>query len=122
MGYSLGGGFYVDQACADRGGLDEDKTALPYPFESGNELLALCQANDLRISQLMLENEKAWRSEDTIRTELLKIWHAMRDSIENGLKATGRLPGGLNVRRRANALHQQLLSPPAQQRLIVSSF
>jgi L-serine dehydratase len=26
------------------------------------------------------------------------------------------------VRRRANALHQQLLSPPAQQRLIVSSF
>ncbi|HBM43806.1 MAG TPA: L-serine ammonia-lyase [Halomonas sp.] len=120
--YSLGGGFYVDQACADQGGLDEDKTALPYPFESGNELLALCQANDLRISQLMLENEKAWRSEDTIRTELLKIWHAMRDSIENGLKATGRLPGGLNVRRRANALHQQLLSPPAQQRLIVSSF
>ena len=61
--YSLGGGFYVDQACADQGGLDEDKTALPYPFETANELLALCQTNGLRISELMFENEKAWRSE-----------------------------------------------------------
>ena len=50
--YSLGGGFYVDQACADQGGLDEDKTALPYPFETANELLALCQTNGLRISEL----------------------------------------------------------------------
>ncbi|HBP42880.1 MAG: L-serine ammonia-lyase [Vreelandella alkaliphila] len=120
--YSLGGGFYVDQACADQGGLDEDKTALPYPFETANELLALCQTNGLRISELMFENEKAWRSEEVIRTELLTIWQAMRTSIENGLKATGHLPGGLNVRRRAHSLHQQLLSPPQNQRLIVSSF
>jgi L-serine dehydratase len=120
--YSLGGGFYVDQACADQGGLDEDKTALPYPFESANELLALCQQHDLRISELMLENEKAWRSEASIRQTLLTIWQAMRQSIDNGLKATGRLPGGLNVRRRAHALHQQLLAPPDHQRLIVTSF
>ncbi|GED46528.1 L-serine dehydratase [Vreelandella aquamarina] len=120
--YSLGGGFYVDQACADRGGLDEDKTALPYPFESANELLTLCQQHGLSISELMLENEKAWRSEAAIRDELLTIWHAMRQSIDNGLEATGRLPGGLNVRRRAHSLHQQLLSPPDNQRLIVTSF
>ncbi|WP_434986485.1 L-serine ammonia-lyase [Vreelandella zhaodongensis] len=120
--YSLGGGFYVDQASADQGGIGEDKTALPYPFETANELLAQCHTHGLSISELMLENEKAWRSEEAIRTELLTIWQVMRESIDNGLGATGHLPGGLNVRRRAHGLHQQLLSPPPNQRLIVSSF
>ncbi|MCA8863544.1 MULTISPECIES: L-serine ammonia-lyase [unclassified Halomonas] len=120
--YSLGGGFYVDQAKADQGEMGEDATELTYPFNTAAELLALCQQHQLRISQLMLENEKAWRSESAIREELLTIWHAMSDSIENGLRATGHLPGGLNVRRRAQLLHQQLLNPPANQRLIVSSF
>tara|TARA_R110000824_G_scaffold50961_3_gene142206 strand:- start:58976 stop:60343 length:1368 start_codon:yes stop_codon:yes gene_type:complete len=120
--YSLGGGFYVDQAKADQGEVDEDSTPLTYPFNTAEELLALCRQHQLRISQLMLENEKAWRSESAIREELLTIWHAMSDSIDNGLRATGHLPGGLNVRRRAQSLHQQLLSPPENQRLIVSSF
>ncbi|MBT2771476.1 L-serine ammonia-lyase [Halomonas sp. ISL-60] len=120
--YSLGGGFYVDQAKADQGEVGEDATELPFPFNTAAELLALCQQHQLRISQLMLENEKAWRTEATIREELLTIWHAMSDSIENGLRATGHLPGGLNVRRRAQLLHQQLLHPPENQRLIVSSF
>lgn len=120
--YSLGGGFYVDQAKADQGEVGEDATELPYPFNTAAELLALCQQHQLRISQLMLENEKAWRSESAIREELMTIWHAMSDSIENGLRATGHLPGGLNVRRRAQLLHQQLLNPPENQRLIVSSF
>ncbi|NYT72437.1 L-serine ammonia-lyase [Halomonas sp. QX-2] len=120
--YSLGGGFYVDQAKADQGEVGEDATELTYPFNTAAELLALCQQHQLRISQLMLENEKAWRSESAIREELLAIWHAMSDSIENGLRATGHLPGGLNVRRRAQLLHQQLLHPPENQRLIVSSF
>lgn len=120
--YSLGGGFYVDQAQADQGEVVEDATELAYPFNTAAELLALCQQHQLRISQLMLENEKAWRSESTLREELLAIWYAMSDSIENGLRATGHLPGGLKVRRRARLLHQQLLNPPANQQLIVSSF
>lgn len=120
--YSLGGGFYVDQAKADQGEVGEDSTVLTYPFNTAAELLSLCHQHQLRISQLMLANEKAWRSEAAIREELLSIWHAMSDSIENGLRATGHLPGGLNVRRRAQLLHQQLLHPPENQRLIVSSF
>lgn len=120
--YSLGGGFYVDQAKADQGEVGEDATELPFPFNTAAELLALCQQHQLRISQLMLENEKAWRTEAVIREELLTIWHAMSDSIDNGLRATGHLPGGLNVRRRAQMLHQALLHPPTNQRMIVTSF
>ncbi|MDN6179500.1 MAG: L-serine ammonia-lyase [Halomonas subglaciescola] len=119
--YSLGGGFYVDQATADRGGSDEDTTALPYAFTSAAELLALCHEHGLCISELMLANERVWRSEAEIRRSLLHIWAAMRESIDNGLAAQGHLPGGLNVRRRARQLHEQL-QHPQDQRLIVTSF
>ncbi|MCS2609700.1 L-serine ammonia-lyase [Halomonas dongshanensis] len=120
--YSLGGGFYIDEEQASRGGLDEDTTVLDYPFDTAEELLHLCQTHELRISELMLANELAWRSEAEVRRQLVDIWHAMRDCIDSGLAATGHLPGGLNVRRRARQLHQQLNHPAKDQKLIVSSF
>lgn len=119
--YSLGGGFYVDQATADRGGCDEDTTALPHAFTSAAELLTLCRRHEMSISQLMMANELTWRSESDIRESLLQIWSAMRDSIDKGLEADGNLPGGLNVRRRAHQLHQQL-EQPQDPGLIVSTF
>lgn len=57
--YSVGGGFVVDAAQAASGVLDADTTVLPYDFNSAVELLELCKQNDLRVSQLMLENEKS---------------------------------------------------------------
>lgn len=119
--YSLGGGFYVDQATADRGGCNEDTTALPHAFTSAAELLTLCRRHEMSISQLMMANELTWRSESDIRESLLQIWSAMRDSIDKGLEADGNLPGGLNVRRRAHQLHQQL-EQPQDPGLIVSTF
>ncbi|MDN6297510.1 MAG: L-serine ammonia-lyase [Halomonas sp.] len=119
--YSLGGGFYVDQATADSDGAEEDATVLPYAFSSAAELLALCRQNELSISQLMLANERVWRDEADIRRSLLHVWAAMRESIDNGLAARGHLPGGLNVRRRARQIHEQL-QHPQDQRLIVTSF
>ena len=74
--------------------LDADETVLPYDFNSAAELLSLCKQNDLRVSQLMMENEKAWRSEEEIRAGLLKLWHAMQECVNNGLKYEGTLPGG----------------------------
>ena len=82
--YSVGGGFVVDAAQAASGVLDADTTVLPYDFNSAVELLELCKQNDLRVSQLMLENEKVWRSEAEIRAGLLKLWHAMQACVENG--------------------------------------
>ncbi|MYL23218.1 L-serine ammonia-lyase [Halomonas alkaliantarctica] len=120
--YSLGGGFYIDQAQAQAGDIGEDTTPLPYPFDSAAELLARCNTHGLSISQLMLENEKAWRDETDIRQGLLTLWAAMRDSINNGLRARGHLPGGLGVRRRAHELHQRLLHPADNERVIVSTF
>lgn len=106
--YSVGGGFVVDAAQAASGVLDADTTELPYDFNSAAELLELCQRHNLRVSQLMLENEKVWRSEAEIRAGLLALWRAMQECVENGLREEGILPGGLNVRRRAARLHRSL--------------
>ncbi|MBD1554925.1 L-serine ammonia-lyase [Pseudomonas typographi] len=106
--YSVGGGFVVDAAQAASGVLDADATELPYDFNSAAELLALCRRHGLGVSQLMLENEKVWRSEAEIRAGLLTLWHAMQACVEQGLREEGILPGGLNVRRRAARLHRSL--------------
>jgi len=120
--YSIGGGFVVDEAQAARGELDADTTSLPYDFNTAAELMALCRMHGLRISELMLENEKAWRSEADVRAGLWEIWQAMRACVDQGLHQEGVLPGGLNVRRRASALHRRLLAAEDDASLIASTF
>ncbi|POA18404.1 MULTISPECIES: L-serine ammonia-lyase [unclassified Pseudomonas] len=106
--YSVGGGFVVDEAQASSGVVDLDSTVLPYDFSSAAELLALCRTHNLRVAELMMANERVWRSEEEIRSGLMKLWRAMQDCVEQGLKHEGILPGGLNVRRRAAKLHRSL--------------
>lgn len=106
--YSVGGGFVVDAEQAASGQLDQDHTVLPYDFNSAEQLLQLCQSSGLRVSELMMANEKAWRSEAEIRSGLMRLWLAMRECVEQGLKHEGILPGGLNVKRRAAKLHRSL--------------
>ncbi|WP_372610783.1 L-serine ammonia-lyase [Halomonas sp.] len=120
--YSVGGGFVIDEAQASSGELDSDTTDLPYEFDSAAELMALCRQHNLRISELMLENEKAWRGEAEIRAGLCEIWQAMQACVEKGLEAEGVLPGGLNVRRRARSLHQRLLGMEDDRSMIASTF
>jgi L-serine dehydratase len=106
--YSVGGGFVVndDGTAAPAGGVREAR--LPYPFKTGAELLALCQQHGLSISTLMLENEKALRSEAQVRSSLLRIWEVMQACVKRGCEREGLLPGGLKVKRRAAAIHRKL--------------
>jgi len=106
--YSVGGGFVVDEDAAGSDRITEDKTELPYPFRSGEELLDMCEANNLSISELMMENEKAWRTEEEIREGILHLWQVMKECVQNGFTKEGILPGGLKVKRRAPTLHTDL--------------
>ena len=106
--YSVGGGFVVHENAKGEPVIVEDQTHLTYPLNSGDELLALCEEHGLSISQLMLENEKAWRSESDTRNGLLEIWHVMQQCVERGCVTEGVLPGGLKVKRRAPRLYRQL--------------
>ncbi|MBV2353374.1 L-serine ammonia-lyase [Streptomyces sp. J2-1] len=106
--YSVGGGFVVDEEAVGADRIKLDDTALKYPFRTGDELLRLTRETGLSISSLMLENERAWRTEEEIHDGLLEIWQVMRDCVRRGLSREGILPGGLRVRRRAAKSARQL--------------
>lgn len=106
--YSVGGGFVVDEEAVGADRIVLDDTVLKYPFRTGDELLRLTKETGLSISSLMLENERAWRSEEEIRAGLLEIWRVMRECVSRGMSREGILPGGLKVRRRAAITARQL--------------
>ncbi|MFC9508726.1 L-serine ammonia-lyase [Streptomyces sp. NPDC057002] len=108
--YSVGGGFVVDEEAVGADRIKLDDTALKYPFRTGDELLRMAQESGLSISAMMLENERAWRTEEEIREGLLEIWQVMRDCVARGLSQEGILPGGLKVRRRAANTARKLRS------------
>jgi len=110
--YSVGGGFVVNQDEAAEDRIVADETELPYPYHSGDELLAQCQDHGLDIAQLMYANEQAWRSTSDIDAGLDEIWAAMQACVARGIRAAGTLPGGLHVTRRAPSLHAELSSKP----------
>lgn len=107
--YSIGGGFVIDESEATADAHLVPQVELPYEFNNAVELLRLCEENRLSVSQLMMENEKVWRSEREIRDGLMDIWAAMKECIANGLHSEGILPGGLHVKRRAMSLHKSLI-------------
>ncbi|MEW2165914.1 L-serine ammonia-lyase [Streptomyces sp. NPDC007084] len=106
--YSVGGGFVVDEDAVGEDRIKLDDTVLKYPFRTGDELLRLTQETGLSISALMLENERAWRTEEEIREGLLAIWRVMQACVSRGMSREGILPGGLKVRRRAAHSARQL--------------
>ncbi|MFE1249351.1 L-serine ammonia-lyase [Streptomyces sp. NPDC058766] len=115
--YSVGGGFVVDEDAVGADRIKLDDTVLKYPFRTGDELLRLTEETGLSISALMLENERAWRTEEEIRAGLLEIWRVMQACVARGMSREGILPGGLKVRRRAANTARKLRSEGAPQAL-----
>ncbi|MGC4829884.1 L-serine ammonia-lyase [Micromonospora arida] len=106
--YSVGGGFVVDEAAAGADRIKPDSTVVRYPFLTGAQLLDVTTRTGLSISEVMLANERSWRSEADIRAGLLEIWRVMQECVQRGCERDGVLPGGLKVRRRAAELRRGL--------------
>jgi L-serine dehydratase len=106
--YSVGGGFVLGEDEAGRPAVVADTTPVPYPFNSGAELLAHAAATGLPVSGIMLANELVRRDKADVEAGLLRIWAVMCECVERGCSAEGVLPGGLKVRRRARALRETL--------------
>ena len=106
--YSVGGGFVVDEAATGADRVVVDETPLRYPFTTGAGLLAICESEGLSVSQVMLANEAAWRTEAEIREGMLHLWSVMAECVQSGYHREGVLPGGLRVPRRAPALYRDL--------------
>jgi L-serine dehydratase len=104
---SVGGGFVVTVGASNVNVLTAYQQ-VPYPFTSGDQLLALCKQHGLTISEVMWANERTWREDDEIRTQLLYLWRVMRECVQRGLTHEGTLPGPFKVQRRAPVLAAQL--------------
>ena len=112
--YSIGGGFIVNDTEIKQHVDHLDSNKVPYPFDTGAELLAICKQTGKSIAEIVMENEKTKHTEAEIRAGVLKIWEVMKTCIERGCRETGILPGGLKVKRRAHDLYQRLLEQEKQ--------
>lgn len=111
--FSIGGGFILDKdQMANRKGNEaasSNEARIPYSFTTASELLALCQEHSLSIAELVMANETFTRSKESVFADALEIANVMSGSVKRGLQKEGILPGGLNVKRRAPHLYQQLM-------------
>ncbi|KAH0836625.1 serine dehydratase alpha chain-domain-containing protein [Lanmaoa asiatica] len=135
--FSVGGGFVVNEKTKEKGDAiptqpeANDPGHPPYPFESGNSLLALTKKHNLTIAQIVHDNEryfglseqeihdKVCSSTVSLRVslkiddypwQLIRIWGVMDNCIRAGVTATEKtLPGRLGLQRRAPILYRRLM-------------
>jgi L-serine dehydratase len=107
--YSIGGGFVVKEERVNAKKKIEIKHAFPFPTDKAVDVLAYCTAQNKKISEIVYENEKSMRTPEVIDHELMRIWNTMLECMYIGCHTEGILPGGLNVRRRAFDMHQNLI-------------
>lgn len=111
--YSVGGGFILEESEINTPNVIENHSSkIKYPYKSAQALLDHCKKENLRISEIVFENELTWRSKEKIEKDILVYWKVMQDCVQRGFKNEGSLPGGLNVSRRAPLVFKQLSENP----------
>jgi L-serine dehydratase len=108
--YSVGGGFIATED--EMKHPVEDGSAVPYTFVNAEELMQHSEITGLPISGIMEANESVLRPEPETRARLDAIWAAMQACVKRGCGMEGTLPGGLHVKRRAKAIHENLINSP----------
>ena len=73
-----------------------------YPHRSFAQIAAYCRENRLQLWQYVqkMEGEAVWGA-------LRGVWRQMNAAVDEGLAASGELPGGLQVQRKAQHLYAQ---------------
>jgi len=88
--YSIGGG-------AIRGHIEWDQTPAPvYPLSSMDRILAMTEKTGINLWEYVEQQE-----DPGIYDYLGEVWQAMQGAILQGLENEGRLPGPLNLQRKA---------------------
>jgi L-serine dehydratase len=109
--FSIGGGFISTLAEIDNIEAPiaaESSAPYPYPFNNSKQMLEMSKKNNKTIWEMKLANELENIPEEILINKLDEIWNAMKSCVENGLATEGILPGGLNTKRRAKKLHENL--------------
>ena len=97
--YSVGGGDLEWEGRPAPG--QEQETYFENSFA---EIKEFCEFRYISLTDYVELNEGAGIWED-----LLEIWSVMQRSIQEGLAASGELPGGLRIERKAKSIHDHIL-------------
>jgi len=103
---SLGGGFIESETPIE---VLEDKVVFPFPIEKGEDVLKHTQELNCSISELVLKNELSIRSIEEVHDNIDSILDVILESVYDGCRTDGILPGGLNVVRRAKKMCNKLI-------------
>ena len=102
--YSIGGGFIK------REGDSESPTPIdpPHKYSNLREFRKRMRKTGSSLGEIMMENEIAitGATRDRIEDRLRGILSAMTESVRNGLRADGVLPGPIGLSRKAKALYE----------------
>lgn len=107
--YSIGGGFIVQEEDSLSEEIEINKQNFPFPINKAKQLEDYCTNKNVSISEIVWQNELELRSEEEIDIELRKVWDTMLECMYIGCHTEGKLPGGLNVKRRAFDTHKKLI-------------
>ena len=105
--FSIGGGFVLtlDEI---KEGKKIDNLKAKYEFSTFAELLEICKKEKKTIYEIVLENELCWHSVQEIDEQIKTIISVMNNTIENGLKRTGKIQGTIGLERRAPELMKKI--------------
>ena len=95
--YSIGGGVVRKQ------GDDPKEIVNIYPHKYFKEIRDYCEENNMELHEYVYKYE-----DDTFKDYLRLIWKTMAKSVDDGLITTGKLPGMLNVERKAKRIHNRI--------------
>ena len=111
---STGGGFVVSVDDFHQGSSAEDtEIDAPWDFDNGDDILAICEAQQFSIAEMAYQNEEAISglSRDEIHARIDHIWEVMKACIDRGMRMDGQLPvSGIN--RRAKDMMTSLTAHP----------
>lgn len=74
-----------------------------YPFKSFDEIKDYCTKNNMSLADVVYKFDKP-----DIKEYLDNIFEVMRSAIKDGLAVEGKLPGGLEVLRKANQIYSSV--------------
>jgi L-serine dehydratase len=101
---SVGGGFVQRSDDVGRGVVRDREPV--HPFHNGDSLLAAAERSGLSLGEVVLANERVWSTD--VESRLDAIMSEFEACIGRGLLASGELPGGLGVVRRAGTMKQRI--------------
>jgi len=109
---STGGGAYTLNG-------KEQESKEVYSLNTFSEIKNYCEQKNIRLCDYVFE------CEPEIKDYLFTVWSRMKRTVSEGLVAKGKLPGGLNVTRKAGYLYRQINvyeEPDTVQNMLVCAY